>query len=277
MEEIRIGSCSFTATGWETAFYPPRLKKTDYLGYYATQFDTLEVDSTFYGAPRKATAERWYRVTPPDFLFALKAPQIITHEKRLLDVNVELAEFLANIEPLAEKLGAVLFQFPYFSREAFEDSASFVSRLRPFLQSLPADLPRAIEIRNSAWLHPRLSDCLNQTRTALALVDLPRMPRPADWLDTVAALPEVPLDYIRLIGDRHAIEQQTRVWDKTVVDRNAELADWAKVIRRMGGGGRRRFVYVNNHYAGHAPATVRTLRELLAENRTDSRDPPGKP
>jgi uncharacterized protein YecE (DUF72 family) len=74
--EIYLGTSSFTATGWEGTFYPPGTKSRDFLPYYATQFSTVEVDSTFYGAPSVSTVTGWYQKTPPDFLFAVKVPQL---------------------------------------------------------------------------------------------------------------------------------------------------------------------------------------------------------
>jgi hypothetical protein len=77
---IFLGTSSFTASGWEGSFYPKGMKSKDYLGHYAKTFRTVEIDSTFYATPSAATVEGWYRRTPADFTFALKVPQIITHQ-----------------------------------------------------------------------------------------------------------------------------------------------------------------------------------------------------
>jgi len=94
MSDLRIGTSAFTANGWNGAFYPKGMKPAEYLSYYATKFDTVEVDSTFYATPALATVEGWYRKTPANFVFALKVPQIITHEKALLDCNEEFCDFI---------------------------------------------------------------------------------------------------------------------------------------------------------------------------------------
>jgi uncharacterized protein YecE (DUF72 family) len=78
---IRLVTSALTAAGWEGAFYPPGMKPADFLSYYATQFDTVEVDSTFYRIPTLSTVKGWYAKTPPWFLFAAKVSQVITHEK----------------------------------------------------------------------------------------------------------------------------------------------------------------------------------------------------
>jgi uncharacterized protein YecE (DUF72 family) len=82
---IRLGTSAFTAAGWEGTFYPEGLPEREYLTYYAQHFDTVEVDSTFYRTPSKSTVQAWAQKTPEGFLFAAKIPQIITHEKVLVD------------------------------------------------------------------------------------------------------------------------------------------------------------------------------------------------
>src|SRR5262245_10478127 len=77
---ILAGTSSFTADGWQGTFYPANLKSSDYLRHYATRFPTVEIDSTFYGTPKPERVRVWYDRTPPDFVFAAKVPQIITHD-----------------------------------------------------------------------------------------------------------------------------------------------------------------------------------------------------
>ena len=116
MDSIRLGTSAFTASGWETAFYPAGMKPADYLTYYATKFDTVEVDSTFYHAPSPSTVTGWARKTPDNFVFALKVPQSITHQKVLVDCDDEFKNFVTVAELLGPKLGPMLFQFGYFNR-----------------------------------------------------------------------------------------------------------------------------------------------------------------
>src|SRR5579863_5709614 len=158
--EIRLGTSSFTAAGWENSFYPPGMKPAEYLTYYATKFDTVEVDSTFYRAPSASTVQGWARKTPDNFIFAVKVPQEITHEKILADCDSEFSEFVRTMDLLGEKLGPMLFQFPYFNRGVFTSGAQFVTRLRPFLQKLPKEHKFAIEIRNKNWLDAAFAQLL---------------------------------------------------------------------------------------------------------------------
>src|ERR1700686_686699 len=102
MADPRIGTSAFTANGWPGTFYPKGLSEREYLTYYATKFDTVEVDSTFYRAPALTTVNGWNSKTPKGFLFAAKVPQRITHEKVLVDCETEFSEFLKVMEALGE-------------------------------------------------------------------------------------------------------------------------------------------------------------------------------
>ncbi len=134
---VRLGTSAFTAAGWPGSFYPEGLAPAEYLSHYAQHFDTVEVDSTFYRIPSTAMVKNWYARTPKGFLFAARAPQTITHEHVLLDTEEEVERFLTAMEPLKEKLGPILFQFPYFNRKAFPAVEGFLERLGPFLARLP--------------------------------------------------------------------------------------------------------------------------------------------
>lgn len=259
---IRLGTSSFTAKGWEETFYPPGMKPADFLDFYSREFNTVEVDSTFYRTPSAATVKRWYTQTPPEFLFALKVVQSVTHEKVLVGCGEELREFLDTAALLREKLGPLLFQFPYFNKQAFPSGAAFLDRLEPFLQKLPEGFRYAVEIRNKQWLVPRLADILRNKGAALALIDHPWMPRPAEVFQRVDPF-TANFTYIRFLGDRKAIEEKTETWDKVIVPRGKELAEWVPVVRRAHQRRIQIFAYANNHYAGHAPATLREFAKML--------------
>jgi len=258
---LRLGTSSFTAAGWSGSFYPSELKPAEYLSYYAQHFDTVEVDSTFYSAPSASTVKNWYARTPEEFLFAAKVPQTITHEKVLEDCDAEIKGFLSTMELLGEKLGPLLIQLPYFNAKAFASVQDFLARLKPFLAQLPKGQRFALEVRNKHWLGHELFDVLRQRGVALALIDHPWMPRPTEILAKCDPITG-DFTYIRWLGDRKGIEEETKSWDKTIVNRRRELEEWVEACRNFNQRSISIFAYAKNHYAGHAPATVRLFWEL---------------
>jgi uncharacterized protein YecE (DUF72 family) len=261
MSELRIGTSAFTAAGWEQAFYPAGMKPADYLSYYATKFNTVEVDSTFYRTPSVATVNGWERKTPTGFNLAAKVPQLITHEKILKDCEEDLKRYLEIMDLMGEKLGPLLFQFGYFNKTAFKSGTEFLARLAPFLKKLPKGYRFALEIRNKQWLTAEFFDLLREHHVAYALIDQAWMPRASEIFEKFDPI-TADFTYIRLLGDRKGIEQKTKVWDKVIVDRSRELMSWVNVCQRTVRRGVSTYVYVNNHYAGFAPATVEQFQML---------------
>lgn len=258
---MHLGTSAFTAAGWEGTFYPEGLKPQDYLAYYAQNFDSVEVNSTLYGCPSPRTVANWGAKTPANFIFSIKTPRSITHDKILVNCDAELQEFLMTMEILGPKLGPILLQFPQFSPGVFPDRHAFTDRLIPFLKKLPPEKKYAIEIRNKEWLDAEFADLLRQRGIALVLQDLFYMPRPeelAQKFDPITA----DWTYIRWLGDRKGIEQLTMVWNKTIVDRSKELSSWADFCYQIQRRGVMIYAYANNHYAGNGPATLRHFRDL---------------
>jgi uncharacterized protein YecE (DUF72 family) len=261
MDDLRIGTSAFTAAGWETAFYPEGMKPSDYLTYYATRFSTVEVDSTFYRTPSVATVNGWERKTRKGFLLAAKIPQTITHEKVLQNCDEDLKYFLETMDLMGDKLGPLLFQFGYFNKTAFKSGKEFLVRLESFLKKLPKGYRFAVEIRNKQWLTPEFFNLLREHTVAYALIDQVWMPRVSEIFEKFDPI-TADFTYIRLLGDRKWIEKQTKIWDKVIVDRSKELMSWVNVCQRTIRRGVSTYVYVNNHYAGFAPATVEHFEKL---------------
>jgi uncharacterized protein YecE (DUF72 family) len=277
MAEIWIGTSAFTAKGWEGSFYPRGMKPAEYLSYYATQFDTVEVDSTFYRTPALSTVKGWYAKTPPGFIFAVKVPQVITHEKVLVDCEEDVSYFLKTMEALGEKLGPVLFQFGYFNRSKFKSGAEFLARLKAFLKQLPKGFQYAVEIRNKNWLDARpangtgmqksqFAETLRERGVALALIDQSWMPRPWEMKEKFDLI-TADFAYVRWLGDGKGIEEQTKTWDKTIVDRRGDLKNWVELFREFVRRNLKILAYANNHYAGHGPDTVKLFWKLWGAGR----------
>jgi uncharacterized protein YecE (DUF72 family) len=261
---VYLGTSAFTANGWAGAFYPKGTKSANYISYYASRFDTVEVDSTFYRCPTVSTVESWARKTPADFIFSVKVPRSITHEKVLIDCDADFKQFIETMSFLSTKLGPIVFQFPFFNQSVFTSDVQFVSRLKAFFKQLPAGYKFAVEIRNKHWLKPKLIDLLRQYNVALVLQDQSWMPGPDKLFEKFDPL-TADFTYIRLLGDRKGIEKITTVWNETIVDRTAELTTWVDVCQKIQKRGVTIYVYANNHYSGFAPATVELFRKIGAE------------
>jgi len=112
---LRLGTSSWSCQDWVGKFYAPGTPPKEFIDAYAHKLNTVEIDSTFYATPNKSTVEGWRDRTPEDFIFAAKAPQVITHEKFLADCGGDLNAFLKVMSILGPRLGPILFQFPYFA------------------------------------------------------------------------------------------------------------------------------------------------------------------
>ncbi len=260
---LYLGTSAFTAAGWQGSFYPKGMQPREYLSHYAKTSRTVEIDSTFYGTPSASTVTAWNEKTPDDFVFAAKVPQIITHEKVLVDCEPEFDEFIDRMNLLGAKLGPLVLQFPLFSKSQFKAVKDFLPRLRVFLTKVhERPLKIVVEIRNGTWLDERFADVLREYRVALALTGTSFLPRPwelKNQFDMVTA----DFVYVRWLGDRKAIEAQTTTWDKTVIDRSEDLKNWVELFRQFMRRDLKIYAYANNHYAGNGPGTVRLFWEIL--------------
>lgn len=261
MPSLYIGTSAFTATGWEGTFYPTGMKPADFLTYYATKFNSVEDDSTFYRTPAMSTVKGWASKTPAGFVFAAKVPQVITHEKVLVDCDTDFRQFMEAMDLLGDKLGPLLLQFGYFNKTVFRGVNDFLGRLRPFLLKLPSDHKFAIEIRNKNWLVPQFIETLRERGVALALIDQSWMPRPEAWFEKLDPITS-DFTYVRWLGDRKGIEERTKVWNQIIVDRHTELTEWAQILGKVHKRKIQIFAYANNHYTGFGPATVEMFQQL---------------
>jgi uncharacterized protein YecE (DUF72 family) len=272
---VRIGTSSFSWEDWVGPFYPAGAKPGDYLRHYATRFDTVEVDATYYNIPSSATIAGWDEKTPAGFLLSAKFPRAIVHAGAGAKPDADQVlqpdptylvrdRFLRSMEPLAAKLGPLVLQFPYFDKQAFATPEPFYARLDRFLADLPGGFTYGVEVRNRPWLRPQLADICRQHRACLVLMDQAWMPH-ADEIEDRFPLVTGPYLYVRLLGDHKQIETLTTRWDREVVDRTERLQRWAAFLARAVRHSTPMLVYVNNHYAGHAPATAERLRKLLRE------------
>lgn len=160
--KIYAGTSGWAYASWKPKFYPAKLSAKKFLEYYASRLNSVEVNYTFRSIPTEKLLAGWIEATPPEFRFAIKAHQRITHFKRLRDAAGVTAEFLDSLKPLqkAKKLGPVLFQL----RESFKCD---VPLLKDFLKTLPRGIQAAFEFRSASWSCDEVYDVLRKANTAL--------------------------------------------------------------------------------------------------------------
>jgi uncharacterized protein YecE (DUF72 family) len=254
---IRIGTQGWNYDAWVGPFYPDGTRPTDYLAVYARAFDTVEVDSTFYAIPSAKTVRGWAERTPERFSFALKLPQEITHERRLRDSEDATALFFERARELGAKLGPILIQLgPDFA-------PTELPALAEFLPLLPSGVRAAIEFRQRGWIDDGMLALLREHGVALALSDGRWIPR--KLMMSLAARPTADFLYVRWMGANRDLVDYSRIQ----VDRTRELELWAALLWAAAERGIDVYGYVNNHFAGHSPATARELQRLLHQTPVD--------
>jgi uncharacterized protein YecE (DUF72 family) len=258
---LYLGTSSWSFDDWRGTVYPVDAKSSDYLTHYARKFKAVEIDMTFYRIPTPTMVNGWNQRTPAGFRFAAKIPQIITHEKVLHDCQAELQQFTEAMSLLGDKLGPLLFQFPYFSKRHFSNAQAFLDRLEPVLDQLPEGFQFAVEVRNRWWITRRLLDLLRAHHVALVLTDHPWMP-PIQELIRQHDVVTADFAYIRWLGDRQAMEATTQKWDRLVVDRTQDTRTWVAVVRQLLARELAVYGFYNNHYAGHSPGSIALFSEI---------------
>ncbi|MEZ4662315.1 MAG: DUF72 domain-containing protein [Caldilineaceae bacterium] len=259
---IAVGVSSWNYDAWRGVFYPEKLARADYLSFYAGEFATVEVNTSFYALPKPATLINWVESTPPGFTFALKAPRQITHEKRLRDCESETLALLDAIRSLGDAAAPAFLQFPPdFTRRHFgRVLADYLDWLAPRLEGVRM----AVEVRAADLMTPAFAAFLAERGLALVLVDREGTPDLFETWDEARHHDNAPdFTFIRWIGDDRNGPQGDR---ELVNPRDAELARWAARIADYHNSGIHVYGYMHNPYEGHSPASVRRLWTRLAEH-----------
>ncbi|HUP45323.1 MAG TPA: DUF72 domain-containing protein [Thermoanaerobaculia bacterium] len=191
---IVTGTSGYSYKEWKGSFYPDDLPAAKMLAYYAERFDTVEINNTFYRMPDPKTVERWGAEVPERFTFILKAPQRITHQKKLGDVADDLHYFFDTAAVLGPKLGPVLFQMPPFARKDAD-------KLRDFIRRLPPQRRAAFEFRHPSWFDDEIFAILRDHDAALCAADTDEVEDPETVLTPTASWGYVRLRRSEYAGD----------------------------------------------------------------------------
>lgn len=256
---ILLGTQSWNFRAWCGPFYPVGARSEDMLGFYGLVFPTLEVDATFYGVPAAPVLADWRSQVPPGFRFALKVPQQITHDMRLVGAQDLVRRFADRVRALDESLGPLLIQLS----PDFLPTPEHRAALRAFLPALDADLQWAVEFRHAGWSEPSVLDLLGEHGVAHALADGRWYPR-ARLLE-LAEQPTARFAYVRWMGEGSRITDYAR----PSVSREEERSAWAPVLRSLQEKVDTVFGYFNNQFEGHSPHSVREMQRLVGIEPVD--------
>jgi len=237
MSQLRIGCSGWVYKHWAGAFYPEGTKDADRLAYYATRFDTAEINFSFYRLPSESTVEAWTRRVPEGFVFAWKVSRFITHNKKLNDCEGPVALVFGRMAPLGDRLGPALVQLPPQLRR--NDS-----RLADFLRLLPKGR-HAVEFRHDSWYDPAVFRILSDFDAALCISDHHAAPSP--WERTASWV------YIRRHGPGGRYDGRYT---------KAELGAWSGRIAAWRGEGRDVYAYFDNDVKAAAPFDAEALMAI---------------
>jgi uncharacterized protein YecE (DUF72 family) len=226
---------------WRGIFYPETLPQKRWFERYAEEFDTVEINASFYRLPLASTFEGWRDKAPRGFHYAVKVNRFITHMKKLLHCEAEVDRFIALARPLGEKLGPLLYQLPPNLHKNIE-------RLEAFLTRLPKDLEQVVEFRHKSWYDEDVLRVLDAHRVGFVAHDMKGLVSPR-WASGRTA-------YVRFHGGKG------RYWGRYSDEALLEWTDWCLEQAR---GGRRVWCYFNNDMHGHAIEDARTLKSMVRQ------------
>lgn len=229
---VFTGTSGFSYDGWSGAFYPEDLPVNERLAFYATKLPAVEINNTFYRMPKPELLAGWAAQVPKSFRFALKAPQRITHIKRLKDAAEEVRFLTGSARQLGACKGPILFGLP-------PNLKKDLPRLDTFLALLPSDVEAAFEFRNATWLDDEVFTLLRAAGAALCVAD--------DEKGTTPLVATAKWGYLRLRREDYA---------------EADLDAWAARLASVEWDSA--YVFFKHEDEARAPELARGFQERLA-------------
>lgn len=241
--QSRIGTSGWSYADWKGVFYPAELSEQDFLPFYAEQFDTVELNNTFYHLPQIQSVKHWAELVPADFVFSVKGSRFITHMKKLQVTSESIEKFFDILEPLKKHMGVVLFQLPgkwHLNLERFQQ----------FIQQLPSQYRYAFEFRDTSWLVPEVYQGLTEANMACCIYDFAGFQAPA----------VLTADFVYLRF--HGPQETPYVGAYS----SRFLFKWAKQINQWLGSGLDVYCYFDNTADGAAIHNAQQLRQAIESN-----------
>ena len=235
-----VGTSGWSYQHWKSVFYPDDLPFKKWFGFYTREFSTVEINATFYRFYEKQTYQNWYDKAPEKFIYVLKTPRLITHRKKLLNVQEDIRIFWENASALQEKLGLYLLQLP--PKLPYDPN-----RLLEAILAFPDPERLVIEFRDQQWYNAEIRNILKKTGSTFCSIDAPGF-NLVDWTTSETG-------YIRLHGRNSWYGENYE---------HSQLMEIRQIARQMTKNGANQvFVFFNNDIDGHAAKNALDLSRLL--------------
>ncbi len=238
---IHVGCSGWVYKHWRDILYPKGLPQKCWFQRYAEEFDTVEINNSFYHLPKPATFEKWDRQAPRGFFYAVKANRYLTQAKKLKDCEEPLDRMMSAVRHLENHLGPILYQLPPSMKINLE-------RLEGFLRILPEDVTSVFEFRNSTWYEPDTYELLARFGASFCVHDMP-----GSKSERIAV---GPIAYVRLHGGKG------KYWGRYSDEALLSWTDWILEQARLG---RSVWCYFNNDIHGHAVHDAQTLKSMVRQ------------
>jgi uncharacterized protein YecE (DUF72 family) len=238
---VHVGCSGWVYKHWRGIFYPEGLPQKRWFERYSEEFDTVEINASFYRLPLPTTFDGWREKAPPGFRYAVKANRFITHMKKLAVCDEEVDKFIGLARRLERTLGPILYQLP---PSLHKD----LSRLEAFLKRLPRDVEHVVEFRHKSWYDEDVLALLDRYGAGFVAHDLKGLKSPR-WASGRTA-------YVRFHGSGG------KYWGRYSDEALLDWTDWiAEQARRC----RSCWCYFNNDIHGHAVEDARTLKSMVRQ------------
>jgi uncharacterized protein YecE (DUF72 family) len=243
MSQIRIGTSGWHYKHWIGRYYPEGTRPADMLSYYVRDFDTVELNNTFYHLPRETSLDAWRKAVPANFVFAVKGSRVLTHMIKLKDADRGISNFMSRAKRLGRKLGPILWQLP-------PKWNVNVERLEEFLSKLPRGIRYAFELRNTSWMTDPVYEVLRKYNAAFCIYELAGYQAPmeitAKWT------------YVRLHGPTDRKYQGS--YSDAQLERWAQrIEDWSRKLDAV-------YVYFDNDDSAFAVTNALTLKRMVSSS-----------
>jgi uncharacterized protein YecE (DUF72 family) len=239
--EVHVGCSGWVYRHWKGGFYPEGLPQKRWFEHYAGEFDTVEINASFYRLPLPSTFEGWREKAPPGFRYAVKVNRFITHMKKLLDCEEAVDEFIGLARRLGPTLGPLLYQLPPSLHKDLE-------RLDAFLGRLPHDLEQVVEFRHRSWYDDEVRDLLDRRGMGFVVHDLVGLTSPR-WASGRTV-------YVRFHGTSGKYRGRYS---------HSQMREWAEWLVRQTDQGRSAWAFFNNDIGGDAIEDARALNAIVRE------------